>query len=76
MDLTTPKSRDLKDEQKPQVKTEESRKWIQDLIEDTAMMYCAASSAERDNVNEYTLDTLNSVQNIQWLGSWYFIKRR
>ncbi|XP_017799476.1 PREDICTED: uncharacterized protein LOC108580276 [Habropoda laboriosa] len=39
---------------------------LQELLENTAMLYCAATGAHQDDLANY-VDTLDAVQSIQWL---------
>lgn len=47
-------------------KTEES---LQELLENTAILYCAANGVHQDDLSSY-IDTLDGKQSIQWLQSW------
>ncbi|XP_012135994.2 uncharacterized protein LOC105661748 [Megachile rotundata] len=40
--------------------------YLQDLLEDTAMLYCAATGTHQDDLATY-IDTLDAVQSVQWL---------
>lgn len=42
---------------------------LQELLENTAILYCAASGVHQDDLSSY-IDTLDSKQSIQWLESW------
>ncbi|XP_050451736.1 uncharacterized protein LOC126851629 [Cataglyphis hispanica] len=42
---------------------------LQELLENTAILYCAASGVHQDDLSNY-IDTLDSKQSIQWLDSW------
>ncbi|KMQ92161.1 pancreas transcription factor 1 subunit alpha [Lasius niger] len=42
---------------------------LQELLENTAILYCAASGVHQDDLSNY-IDTLDSKQSIQWLESW------
>lgn len=42
---------------------------LQELLENTAILYCAASGVHQDDLSNY-IDTLDSKQSIQWLENW------
>lgn len=42
---------------------------LQELLENTAILYCAATGVHQDDLSNY-IDTLDSKQSIQWLESW------
>ncbi|XP_076545604.1 uncharacterized protein LOC143305505 isoform X1 [Osmia lignaria lignaria] len=42
--------------------------YLQELLEDTAMLYCAATGTHQDDLANY-IDTLDAVQSVQWLES-------
>ncbi|XP_070161664.1 uncharacterized protein [Polyergus mexicanus] len=42
---------------------------LQELLENTAILYCAANGVHQDDLSNY-IDTLDSKQSIQWLESW------
>ncbi|XP_029166618.1 uncharacterized protein LOC114937353 [Nylanderia fulva] len=42
---------------------------LQELLENTAILYCAATGIHQDDLSNY-IDTLDSKQSIQWLESW------
>lgn len=70
IDLTTAKPSVSREEQTTESAPDEStnQQWLQELIEDTALLYCAAAGVHQEDVADY-LDTLDSSQSIQWLGS-------
>ncbi|XP_072760481.1 uncharacterized protein [Anoplolepis gracilipes] len=59
------KSEDLKDKEIQVSATEP----LQELLENTAILYCAANGIHQDDLSNY-IDTLDSKQSIQWLESW------
>lgn len=42
---------------------------LQELLENTAVLYCAANGVHQDDLSSY-IDTLDSKQSIQWLETW------
>lgn len=40
--------------------------YLQELLEDTAMLYCAATGTHQDDLANY-IDTLDAAQSVQWL---------
>ena len=65
IDLRTAKFLKPETEAKPE---ESNRQWFEKLIEDTALLYCAAAGVHQDDVADY-LNTLDSKQSMEWLGS-------
>lgn len=41
-------------------------KWMSDLLEDTAILYCAANAVHQDDLANY-IDTLDAKQSLEWL---------
>lgn len=46
--------------------TETSKMGLQELLENTAILYCAANGVHQEDLSSY-IDTLDSKQSIQWL---------
>lgn len=42
---------------------------LQELLENTAILYCAANGVHQDDLSNY-IDTLDSKQSIRWLDNW------
>lgn len=42
---------------------------LRELLENTAVLYCAANGVHQDDLSSY-IDTLDSKQSIQWLETW------
>jgi len=42
---------------------------LEELLENTAILYCAANGVHQDDLSSY-IDTLDSKQSIQWLENW------
>lgn len=65
---TAERSKDAERSETSKTKTQEEDS-LQELLENTAILYCAANGVHQDDLSSY-IDTLDSKQSIQWLESW------
>lgn len=54
---------------KDETEISKTKNSLQELLEDTAVLYCAANGVHQDDLSNY-IDTLDSKQSIQWLENW------
>lgn len=67
--ITEARSQEGKSEHSEDAIEVSTTKPLQELLENTAILYCAASGVHQDDLSNY-IDTLDSKQSIQWLESW------